>query len=901
MTTNAERFKKATAWYAANGWEILPCHGIVHGRCTCGQSHMESKDIGKHPAINAWNVESSSDIAKVHTWWETNPEYNIGVNCKSSGFFVIDIDPRSGGDLAYDKFESYVEGALPPTVEATTGQYEVNGKIIRGRHLFYKCDENENLIGNLSSLGFKGIDVKHNGYVLISPSRHFSGITYEWVEGKEPWTIPMAEAPEELLIPIRKNKRIFSNSKYQNADWNSILEDSISEGVDVEGILKEGIDEGERAIKLYALACSLATKLPVNTKVGRDSLISLMIRFNGENVRPPMDLEGPNSVIMHTERAIDFVLKNPLVDRIYPKAKEHALIMVENTQKEQVSKDEKIVALTGVVTPIKPLYQNSDLGIDTDIYTRPGTIGGNVNKSLDEGNSIQDASSNVNMGGSLDLDAIAAEDMGLDLNDIELDENGEVKVKKILRSFSDTGNGRRLIDCFQHGIRYTPGLGWFTWTGGFWKPDNENLHMQELSKRLGTLVATEVDSHPLVARTQAIAWAHQAKSEGRLAAAIKNATSDPRIMVDAERWDENPNLIGTLNGVVDLRTGELKRGDRNLFITKRAPVSYTRGLTNMRWQQFLDFATDGDKEFQDWIQRAVGYSMSGHNQYDILFLVYGPAGSGKNTLVESIVKCLGSSQYAYAMDSGILADSGMSTHNTDLYHWAEMRGRRFAWADELPDNERLKENAVKKLTGSEEITARSPGGKPFTFKSQIKMWITTNHRPIITDDAMWRRIRPIPMLKTPEHSDPTLKEYLFDPEGGLPAIFSWAVEGAIKVLGSNQRDGLGWCKVVSEAAEMYRKNEDRIALFLDEETLKAEGTSILVKALFLHYRNWSEDRGERPLTQIGFDRKLRERNLKVEGSGANAVLHGMYKAPAPVPITSLHGDVNWMEVGRFNR
>jgi phage/plasmid-associated DNA primase len=99
---------------------------------------------------------------------------------------------------------------------------------------------------------------------------------------------------------------------------------------------------------------------------------------------------------------------------------------------------------------------------------------------------------------------------------------------------------------------------------------------------------------------------------------------------------------------------------------------------------------------------------------------------------------------------------------------------------------------------------------------------------------------------------------------------------------------------------MYRKNEDRIALFLDEETVKVEGTSILVKALFLHYRNWSEDRGERPLTQIGFDRKLRERNLRVEGSGAKAVVHGMYKAPAPVP-TNIHGDVNWMEATRYIR
>ena len=160
MTTGSDRFKKAVSWYASQGWQILPCHGIVDGRCTCNQKHEESKDIGKHPAINAWNRESTSDIVKLNNWWETNPEFNIGVNCKTSGFFVIDIDPRSGGEDSFEKFEAYVEGALPPTAEATTGRYDINGKVINGRHLFYKCDINEDLIGNLSKLGFKGIDIK---------------------------------------------------------------------------------------------------------------------------------------------------------------------------------------------------------------------------------------------------------------------------------------------------------------------------------------------------------------------------------------------------------------------------------------------------------------------------------------------------------------------------------------------------------------------------------------------------------------------------------------------------------------------------------------------------------------------------------------------------------------------
>jgi P4 family phage/plasmid primase-like protien len=874
VTTGSDRFKKAVSWYASQGWQILPCHGIVDGRCTCNQKHEESKDIGKHPAINAWNRESTSDIVKLNSWWEVNPEYNIGVNCKTSGFFVIDIDPRSGGENSFEKFEAYVEGALPPTAEATTGRYDINGKVINGRHLFYKCDINEDLIGNLSKLGFKGIDIKHNGYVLISPSRHFSGVTYEWVEGKEPWNTPIAEAPEELLKALRKRQRVSGTSSYSSADWDSILDEPISQGVDIDRILEEGIDEGERAVMLFKLACALGNKFPIQTVAGREALISLMIRFNGEKVRPPMPLEGPNSVIMHTERAIDFVLKNPIIDKIWPGAAQYANNMIEDTKRTQNAGNQQ--PLLGVVQPPKDFL---------DEYSLPGTFGGAVSESINKGMSLEEASSNENMGIIKDQDAINEEDRGPDWKG---------------RSLSDTGNGRRLIDSFGQALRYTPGLGWFVWSNGFWKPDPEDLHIQEVSKKLGSLIASETNRYKEDAdqQTKVIQWANQAKSEARLKSAINNANSDPRIRVDVEKWDQDPYLLGVTNGVVDLRTGELLQGRPDLYITKRAPVAYTRGMTNMRWQQFLDFATDGDKEFQDWIQRAAGYSMTGLSRYDILFLVYGPAGSGKNTLVEAIVKCLGSSQYAFPLDSSILAMDGGSSRSTDLYHWAEMRGRRMVWVDELPDNERIKENSVKKLTGSSEISARSPGEKPFTFQSQAKLWITTNHRPIITDDAMWRRIRPIPMLKTPEKADPGLKEYIFDPDGALPAVLSWAVEGAIKVLGSANRDGLGWCRAVSEAADMYRKNEDRIALFIEEETLKTEGASITVKQLFMIYRSWSEDRGERPMTQIAFDRKMRERGLKVEGSGAKATIFGLQMAPRPVPIG---GDSDWSLLTRTAR
>jgi putative DNA primase/helicase len=213
----------------------------------------------------------------------------------------------------------------------------------------------------------------------------------------------------------------------------------------------------------------------------------------------------------------------------------------------------------------------------------------------------------------------------------------------------------------------------------------------------------------------------------------------------------------------------------------------------------------------------------------------------------------------------------------------------------LPETERLKENSVKKLTGSSEISARSPGEKPFTFEAQGKLWVTTNHRPIITDDAMWRRLRPIPLTNIPQKPDPDLKAYLFDPDGGLPAVLSWAVEGAVKYLNSSERDPLGWCSAVREAADIYRKNEDRIGLFLDEETKQSEGTSLTVKALYGVYRLWSDDRGERPMSQIAFHRKLADRGLSVEGQGSRAEILGMMLLPKAVVNTG----IDWNTATRF--
>ena len=864
------RLGAGARYYAQLGWEILPVHGVspVTAKCTCGRAHKDPRENGKHPASANGQKDATTDLAQIDKWWTENPDYNIGMMARSSGFLVIDIDPRSGGDVAYEKLLEQTGGSLPDTVEAITGRYYDDGATKRGRHLIYKCGPDEKFAGNLSSLGLEGIDVKYNGYILIAPSRHFTGVCYEWKEGHEPWTMEIAEAPEELLSIIRsgraRNSTNLTGTGYQTFDWSTMDDLEFGgERLDVEKMMQEGLTEGHRAVGLYQIACALANKVGVDTDFKRQMIEATMLKFNAEAVIPPMEVEGQNSVLMHTRRAIQFVSENPKINLYWGELSDwvqsQGIEWAQGAEKQFLRTKTSADAFDYDAT-----YTPEEGG---DGQPVANSVGQQMASYAAEGRGLKDVAFGGNLNLPKDVDALSETAGG----------------RPGYRSLSDVGNGRRLVDSFGSTVRYTPNMGWFIWEGNYWKPDAQKLSIREVSKSVSTVVASEVVNYgPDDARAQELVkWANQAKSNARIVSMIDQATSDERIQVTVDEWDKDPYLLGVRNGVIDLKTGALKSGRPDLHITKRSPIAYTPGLTNHRWDTFLDEATKGDKELQEWLQRAVGYTITGLNNQDVAFIIYGPPGSGKNTFIETIYEALGKSEYAWALDSNILA-LGDRMNSTDEYHMAKLIGRRMIWVDELPENERIKENQVKKLTGSGTLQGRNPGEQPIQFTSQGKLWISTNHRPIITDDAMWRRLRPIPLTNKPEKPDPGLKSYLADPEGALPAVLAWAVEGAVKYLSSSAIDPLGWCSVVKEAAEAYKKNEDRIGAFLEEESRPEEGGSLQVNSLYRIYKNWSDARSERPLTQIGFQRKLVDRGIEVIGNGSRATIKGHVLLPREV-------------------
>jgi len=158
--------------YAEQGWKLIPCFGISPNGCNCGNQHAGRFDAGKHPVISDWPINATSDFLQLSKWFGVQSQNNVAVVCDQSGLVVIDIDPRNGGDESFIALESFLEGAIPITVTALTGEYTVKGKKVRGRHLYFKADPTAQYIKDFSRLGYKGIDVKSNGYVLLSPSLH---------------------------------------------------------------------------------------------------------------------------------------------------------------------------------------------------------------------------------------------------------------------------------------------------------------------------------------------------------------------------------------------------------------------------------------------------------------------------------------------------------------------------------------------------------------------------------------------------------------------------------------------------------------------------------------------------------------------------------------------------------
>jgi putative DNA primase/helicase len=322
-----------------------------------------------------------------------------------------------------------------------------------------------------------------------------------------------------------------------------------------------------------------------------------------------------------------------------------------------------------------------------------------------------------------------------------------------------------------------------------------------------------------------------------------------------EFWDADPWLLGVPNGVIDLRTGVLRPGAQSDRITMAAAVPYDPSARAPRWEQFVSEIFAGDVTLAAFIQRAIGYSITGITTEQVLFLNYGTGANGKGTLCNTLKYILG--DYAFNMPFTTIELRDRAAIPNDL---AALVNRRLVTASETNDGSRLNESRVKTLTGCDPVTARFLHGEFFSFEPVAKLWLSVNHKPIVRDDSFgfWRRLRLIPFTQRFEVNPGLADELRAEATG----ILAWCVRGCE----GWQREGLNPPESAASATDEYERDSDPLSPFIAEACEIDAAAETRSGDMYEAYRRWAERQNmtERErLSSTMFGLKMAERFKRV--------------------------------------
>ena len=442
-------------------------------------------------------------------------------------------------------------------------------------------------------------------------------------------------------------------------------------------------------------------------------------------------------------------------------------------------------------------------------------------------------------------------------------------------------NAHRICHYYPGQIWYALGLGWILWTGQFWRPDPTNegsiatgfvaglsrLIARE-SAALARRAADEADEDrrkSLMVQAEALLkWAVQSENERTIAAGLK--LTKHALLIEYGALNADPWLFNVQNGTVDLRTGTLRPHDPADLITFIAPVTYDPTATCPTWILFLSQVFAGDAALVAFVQRAVGWSLTGVVKERALFFLYGDTGkNGKTTLVEAIMKLVGTcgeSSYGYGRKVG--ADTFMKSKNPEdnQRKAATLAGPRFVCTSEVDEEHRLNEQLIKDITGGDTIEGRRLYQEAFTFKPQFKPWMYGNHKPEIrgTDDAIWSRVRLVPFeVSFKGREDLDLADKL---EAELSGILNWAIAGCLDW----QRHGLQPPAKVQAATQAYREEMDVFGPFIRECCVIHPHAEVWANDLWIAYKAWCANAGVKEHNQTKFGRYLTANRWQADGT-----------------------------------
>lgn len=406
---------------------------------------------------------------------------------------------------------------------------------------------------------------------------------------------------------------------------------------------------------------------------------------------------------------------------------------------------------------------------------------------------------------------------------------------------TDLGNAEAFVDKEGHNLRWDVSQErWLLWNGIIWQPDRD-LSIHRVANAHVRQRQIEAAEHIRDKNVRATFTDFLFKLERKSGLdTITEMTKRMLPVADSGRgWDDQPWLVACLNGVIDLRTGELRDGERGDKMTMHTPMLYTPDAPCERWSQFLLEVFDGDSSLVAYTQRSLGYSLTGDMREQCFFMCVGSGSNGKSTFLSTLNHVWG--EYSYTTDMRTFATNS-AQQDSSGFDLAELAQRRMILASETKTNSRLNEHALKNFTGGEKINAARKYGHPFEYVPTGKIWMGVNHQPKVTDDShgFWRRVRIVPFLRafSGSSNDPTLKHKLI---AEAPGILAWAVRGCL----AWQSEGLNPPMSVMNATDAYQQTEDPIIDFILERTEPDNSSWVPSAKLYKAYQEWAQDQGLR--------------------------------------------------------
>jgi putative DNA primase/helicase len=421
---------------------------------------------------------------------------------------------------------------------------------------------------------------------------------------------------------------------------------------------------------------------------------------------------------------------------------------------------------------------------------------------------------------------------------------------------TDLGNAKRLVYLFGNNIHHSEG-GWYIWKKNHWKRVSEG-GMMPIAEQVADNIFKEAEAAPESERKELLKFAHKTESVARLKAMVKLAANQEGIFISQESFDANHWLLNTPGGTLNLKTGELENHSRRHLITKITPVNYTPRAKCPTWDAFLYRVMGGNQNLVDFLQRAIGYTLTGDTKEQCFFFLWGTGANGKSTFLETIRELMG--DYGQQTDFSTFLKKQDAVRN-DV---ARLQGARYVSGVEAGAGQQLQETLIKRLTGQDKITTRYLYQEFFEYQPTFKIFLGANHRPVIkgTDHAIWRRIHLIPFTVTipPKEQDGDLRDKL---RLELSGILNWALQGCLNW----QKNKLQPPEEVSLATTDYRAEMDVLADFLEECCEEKPEAFVSKMDLYDVYEGWCQKHKEEALKKNAFGTKMKERGFEEKKSG----------------------------------